>query len=185
MTGIFKLLLRGMATAALVVPLATVSRVSAQPPWSPYGQAPPVQPATPFTQPPAGYAPSQTPYTQPGQLTPYAPVAPNSNATQMVWHWYRRYLHRRPDPDGLRNCVTQLQSGQTPMAVKAGLLGSGEYYQDHGNNPEGFITGLYADVLGRAPSPRGLGYWLNQLNADGGNRQQMALDFLKWVQGVR
>lgn len=194
MIRICKVLVAGMATMALAVPMATVSRASAQPPWSPYGQAqngqtpyrqpPYAQPQTPYAQPPA-YVPPQSPYTQPGQVTPYAPVAPTSNATQMVWHWYRRYLHRRPDPDGLRNCVAQLESGQTPTAVKAGLLGSGEYYQDHGNNPEGFVTGLYTDVLGRAPSPRGLGYWLNQLNADSGNRQQLALDFLKWVQNAR
>jgi hypothetical protein len=101
----------------------------------------------------------------------------------MVWKWYQRYLHRRPDPEGLKNCVNQLQSGETPRGVQAGLLGSDEYYQQHGSNPVDFIAGLYTDVLGQRPSQRRLDYWVNRLNQNGDNRQQMALDFLNWARG--
>jgi hypothetical protein len=158
----------------LAAPLVVGSQSLAQPPWSPYGQ----NPQPPFPQSPV------TPI-NPATPTPVPSAAPTANANRMVSRWYHHYLHRRPDATGLSNCVYQLQTGQTPTAVKGGLLGSDEYFQLHGSTPQGFVQGLYQDVLGKGPSQRGMGYWLNKLNADGGNRQQMAVDFLNWVAQYR
>lgn len=45
-----------------------------------------------------------------------------------------------------------IAAGQPYNAVRATVLGSAEYYGDHGSTVNGFLDGLYADVLGRAPS---------------------------------
>lgn len=108
-----------------------------------------------------------------------APVAAQNEA-RLVSGWYRTYLHRRPDADGLNNCAYQLRSGESPDAVKAGLIGSDEYYQLHGGTPWGFVGGMFDDVLGRAPTRRDTDYWLNRLNQVE-TRQTLALEFLKWV----
>lgn len=110
-----------------------------------------------------------------------APVRAQSEA-RLVTGWYRTYLHRRPDMEGLNNCIYQLRSGETPDGVKAGLLGSGEYYQLHGSRPDGFIAGLFNDTLGRAPTRQDMDYWLNRLDQVG-NRQTLALEFLRWANG--
>jgi hypothetical protein len=161
MSSISKSLLSGVTALLLAPPFA-----AAQPPW----QQTPRQP--PYPQPPSYAPPSYTPAPQAG--------VPR-DAERMVSNWYRRYLHRRPDPSGLQSAMIQFQNGETPTGVQGGLLGSDEYFQNHGSTPEGFITGLYEDVLGRQPSPRAMSYWLDQLGQDNGNRQQMANDFLKWA----
>src|SRR6266511_1526179 len=66
-----------------------------------------------------------------------------------VQNWYIRYLGRPADIAGLSQVSTQLQLGVPKAQVLGGMLGSDEYYLRRGATPEGFVSGLYADVLGR------------------------------------
>ena len=84
---------------------------------------------------------------------------PNS----LVDYWYRTYLGRAPDPGGLANWANELNQGVPPDQVLATILGSDEYYQRGGSTPQGFIGRLYSDVLGRAPTPVELNFWVQRM----------------------
>jgi hypothetical protein len=81
----------------------------------------------------------------------------------LVQTWYRKYLHREPDPDGIATWVNALSSGQTPEAVLATLLGSQEYYDRCGDTPDGFVRIAFQDITGRAPTPSEYAYWTGRM----------------------
>src|ERR1051326_2907826 len=92
----------------------------------------------------------------------FYPRRTNDDAVTLVQSWYARYLHRAVEPLGYQAWVTRLRNGDAPPSVEAGILGSGEYFELHGNDPARFITGLYLDVLGRYPSHTEVGIWLDR-----------------------
>jgi hypothetical protein len=96
---------------------------------------------------------------------------------QLVQSWYERYLGREPDPGGLDLWAQQLQTFG-PTQAQAGILASDEYYIRHGATPVGFAEGLYADVLNRTASPSEVGNWVSRFMVDGGDRAQLAREFL-------
>jgi len=87
--------------------------------------------------------------------------------------FYEAYLGRGPDAGGLSYWVGQLKSGVSDAQVLAGILGSAEFYRDAGSTAPGFVTALYADLLGRAPDPAGLSGWTSLL-ASGSSRSAVA-----------
>jgi hypothetical protein len=97
--------------------------------------------------------------------------------TDLVQSWYHRYLHRDADPCGLTNWVGQLRFGATPEAVQAGILGSEEYFCQHGHSPVGFVAGLYQDVLGRPACAHEVHTWVCRLHRCG-CRLKLAREFL-------
>lgn len=94
----------------------------------------------------------------------------------VVTGYYRDILGRTPDTDGLRHWVRLAQAGMPVGRVAAGFYGSDEYYLRHGGDDVGFITGLYREILGRAPEAAGRQYWLGQL-AGGMSRVEVAYGF--------
>jgi hypothetical protein len=69
---------------------------------------------------------------------------------------YQALLGRAADPQGLG---FWLQNSMNLEQVQAGLLGSDEFLARSGGTPEGFLTAVYRDVLGRAPGAGGLRNW--------------------------
>jgi len=96
---------------------------------------------------------------------------------RLVESWYHRYLHRPPDACGLENWVRHLRCGASPEFVQAAILGSDEYYCAHGRSAEGYVAGLYADVLGRAACREEIHEWVCNLNRCG-CRVKLAQQFL-------
>jgi len=86
---------------------------------------------------------------------------------------YQRYLHRAADPGGLSAFTALLNQGDTDEQVASILLGSGEYFTDHGALPSSFLSALYLDALRRPIDPSGLNYW-EQALANGATRAQVA-----------
>jgi hypothetical protein len=86
-------------------------------------------------------------------MTASAPTFAQDDATAAVVDgWYVRYLGRHGDPYGVTGFVTALRAGtMSPERVEVAILGSPEYFARRGSNEEGFIIGLYRDVLGRTP----------------------------------
>jgi hypothetical protein len=80
----------------------------------------------------------------------------------LVSNWYSTYLGRPPDP-GIQHWVDELNEGAAPDAVLAGILGSDEFYEKVGSTPQGFITALYNDFVGRPPNPGELNFWVSQM----------------------
>lgn len=95
---------------------------------------------------------------------------------RLIQNWYFRYLQRPADPVGMDGWGRQLRCGVPAECVEAQILASDEYYCLHGRTAEGFIVGLYADVLGRAPAPCDVRHWERQLCRNG--RVEMTKQFL-------
>ena len=104
---------------------------------------------------------------------------PAQDDAAVVAMWYQKYLGRDPDASGLQAWVQELRRGGR---VEASILGSDEYYVRHGNVPEGFVTGLYVEVLGRQPSVDEVQGWLVRLGQLGGDRTTLADEFLRAAQ---
>jgi hypothetical protein len=63
-------------------------------------------------------------------------------------------IGRSPTPGELSSDSAELQgAGADPTVLEMNLLSSDEYFMDAGNNPLGFITRLYDDVLRHDPTP--------------------------------
>jgi hypothetical protein len=95
--------------------------------------------------------------------------------TLQVTKLYQTLLHRQPDSAGLASNVQFLQQGGTIREVKIGMLGSAEYFQVRGGNSNtGWLSAVYADLLGRPLDPAGQQSWEQQL-AMGVPRTSVAL----------
>jgi hypothetical protein len=96
---------------------------------------------------------------------------------RQVDQFYAAYLHRKADPAGRAFWVNALQGGRSETDVADAFLTSDEYLRAH-PDLTAYLTGLYADVLGRSPSAAELASW--QRTAQGGmSRATMADAFLE------
>src|SRR5690242_12012544 len=95
-------------------------------------------------------------------LTAFEASAQTQREYDTVRGWYERYLGREPDEGGWASWADQL-ARRPSNDVLADLLASPEYYQRHGNTPEGFVLGLYNEVLGRQPASDEVDNWVRRL----------------------
>jgi hypothetical protein len=72
---------------------------------------------------------------------------------------YATYLHRSADPAGRAAWLAALGAGLSETAAALQFMMSPEYTQAH-PDAISFVTGLYADVLGRTPDEVGLSVWV-------------------------
>ncbi len=100
--------------------------------------------------------------------------------TDQVVALYHHYLDRAPDSQGEQYWVKSLQTGGTFEQVAEGLVSSPEYFQENGSTNQGYVLGLYQDVLGRVPSAAELNGWVTAAEfrhiANGGGHQLPHLD---------
>ena len=97
--------------------------------------------------------------------------------TDQVDAMYLHYLNRAADPGGQTFWVTSLQQGGTFEQVAEGLVSSPEYFSDNGSTNQGYVIGLYQDVLNRTPTQNEVNGWVTLLNA-GATRNAVATFFL-------
>src|SRR5262249_50340551 len=71
---------------------------------------------------------------------------------------YATYLHRAADAAGRGFWINALLGGMSAEQLAEVILGSAEYQQAHAG-ADGFLKGVYADVLGRVPDQAGLDFW--------------------------
>jgi Domain of unknown function (DUF4214) len=116
-------------------------------------------------------------------LTPAAAQAQvYGDSNSLVDYWYRTYLGRAPDPQGLATWANQLNQGVPVNQVLATILASDEYYQRAGGTPQGFIARLYNDFLNRAPAGADLDFWVRQMYTE--DRSVLVLQLLEQNPGV-
>jgi hypothetical protein len=77
----------------------------------------------------------------------------------LVESWYLRYLGRPADPVGMHDQIHALRDGVPPSAIEASILAGSEYYLRNGGTPQGYVIGLYRDVLNATPGPVDLNTW--------------------------
>ncbi len=90
---------------------------------------------------------------------------------------YSHYLNRNPDQPGLQYWIGFVEAGGALEEVATGLTESQEYFVLQGGTNQGFVAGLYHDVLNRAASDAESAGWVAALNA-GISRQAVAVAFL-------
>jgi hypothetical protein len=119
---------------------------------------------------------------------------PRQQIAQIIWQspehravevnqFYEELLGRPADPAGKSFFVNALLSGATEFDVMQAILNSAEYQASHVSNVS-FLTGLYAQILGRSPDVAGEMAWL-QLLENGLSRQQVVADFLTSTEAVQ
>ena len=101
--------------------------------------------------------------------------------TVLVDGLYLDILHRDADAAGRQVGVAELINGGTDEQVAAGLLGSDEYFVDSGSTNTAFVEALYAQLLGRNPTPAELAS-VGQALGLGGSRQGVATELLASVE---
>src|SRR5439155_7234143 len=84
---------------------------------------------------------------------------------------------RQPSPTELSMFAGELASGFTDEQVQSQLIGSLEYFTNHGGNNTGWVSGAYLDVLNRLPSPTEQANTLAQVTS-GVSLQSIALGLL-------
>ncbi|HQU45931.1 MAG TPA: DUF4214 domain-containing protein [Pirellulales bacterium] len=116
-----------------------------------------------------------------GTLTPVSVVLEIEGSaeyiTDQVDAMYSRYLDRPADTQDQQYWVGFVQAGGTFEQVAEALVASQEYYVLRGGTDQGFITGLYADVLNRSASTADLAFWETALDS-GASRASVAIAFL-------
>jgi hypothetical protein len=97
---------------------------------------------------------------------------------------FQRFLHRSADPAGLSGSLAALRAGATLEAVRAGVVGSAEYFNTRGGGTEaGFLAALYQDGLGRQIDPTGLAGMSARLSA-GASRAAVADSLFHSAEGL-
>lgn len=101
------------------------------------------------------------------------------NTADYVKNLYSKYLNRQPTSNELTQWVWSFQKGLSLHEAQVTFLSSDEYFRRYARDSSAFISGLFTDVLGRAPSPRESLQWLHSLNVSGDDRTKIIRDFLK------
>ncbi len=90
---------------------------------------------------------------------------------------YNRYLGRNPDSGGDQFWTSFLEAGGTFEEMAAQFTASSEYFAFRGGTNEGFVAGLYEQVLQRGVSPSEIPPWVTLLD-NGVSRLDVAGAFL-------
>ncbi len=104
------------------------------------------------------------------------------NSSDHVRNLYRKYLDREPTSNELTQWVWSFQKGLSLSDAQATFLSSDDYYSRRGRNPNSFVSGLYAEILNRAPSANEASQWVRSLNANRGDRAKLVREFLQAAQ---
>ena len=118
---------------------------------------------------------------QPGlPVQPVLPVDPigaiDRERQRLVNEWFNAYLGRQPQAQEAARLVLQLRNGTSAEVIQANILASPEYYRLNGNTPQGFIAGLFRDVLNRPATNAEVAANLARVNGNG--RAAFALELL-------
>ncbi len=91
---------------------------------------------------------------------------------------YMSYFNRAPDHGGLQGWVTYMRNGWSLASVAEAFARSSEFLARYGAlTNASFVDLVYRNVLGRAPDPNGLDYWLGGLTSGRLNRGSVMLGF--------
>jgi hypothetical protein len=75
-----------------------------------------------------------------------------------------------------------MQAGANAETIRAGILGSNEYFADTGGTNAGFVTALYHTFLNRDPDSTGFAAWMSMLNSTPTSRLQAASGFANSIE---
>ena len=100
--------------------------------------------------------------------------------TRIADEWFQLYLGRKPSDKEQAQTLQKMRVGTNPIAIQATMLASDEYYKNHGNSTQGFIQGMFNDLIGRKATPAEVAMLQAQINGFG--RYRFAVEFLTKTQ---
>lgn len=118
----------------------------------------------------------QTPVAQPIYAQPAVQPQRSAEAEQ-VRMWYRDYLGREPGPE-LTAWVELLRGGMSPVDLQATILGSDEFFNAKGRDPQTFVLETLQAVTWQQPTTQDLQRWTNRLNQLRGDRFALVREIL-------
>lgn len=155
-----------MRRIAMVAVLFLVTTLSLFNPAQTFGQVVPA-----FNQVPTFGAGSQPIYAQPA-------VQPQRSAeAEQVRMWYRDYLGREPGPE-LTAWVELLRGGMSPVDLQATILGSDEFFNSKGRDPQTFVLETLQAVTWQAPTNADIRRWTDRLTQLRGDRFALVREIL-------
>lgn len=83
--------------------------------------------------------------------------------TLLITTFYGKYLGRSASAADIGAWLPALQAGLTDEAFLAALVGSDEYFANHGSTDASWLDAVYNDLLNRPPDPSGQALYLGQL----------------------
>ncbi len=116
-------------------------------------------------------------------LVPHSLAAQTYSSADQVRNLYRKYLNREPTQTELTQWVWSFQKGMALSEAQATFLASDAYFNRYARSGSSFISGMFTDVLGRAPTSVESLQWLHRLNSSQGDRAKLVREFLLAVQG--
>jgi hypothetical protein len=96
--------------------------------------------------------------------------------TSLIGSFYAQYLHRAPSAAEVSFFLPMFAASFTDEQVASQIIGSPEYFVLAGGTNSAFVTRLFNDVLGRAPSPIDLSFYVGLLGSS--SRSSVALSIL-------
>ena len=118
----------------------------------------------------------QTPVAQPIYAQPAVQPQRSAEAEQ-VRMWYRDYLGREPGPE-LTAWVELLRGGMSPVDLQATILGSDEFFNAKGRDPQTFVLETLQAVTWQQPTTQDLRRWTDRLNQLRGDRFALVREIL-------
>jgi hypothetical protein len=110
-------------------------------------------------------------YAQPAVQPQRSPEA------EQVRMWYRDYLGREPGPE-LSAWVELLRGGMSPLDLQATILGSDEFFNQKGRDPQTFVLETLQAVTWQAPSNSEIQRWTDRLTQLRGDRLALVREIL-------
>ncbi len=95
---------------------------------------------------------------------------------RIIKEWYQQYLGRKPNETEHAQMMQKVRVGANAIALQATIIGGDEYYKKHGSSTQGFIQGVFGDILGRKATPAEVALLQAQINGFG--RYKFAVEFL-------
>ncbi|SHN20443.1 REJ domain-containing protein [Duganella sacchari] len=98
--------------------------------------------------------------------------------SSQIYRLYQAAFNRKPDLAGLGHWLAILDSGTSLVTIAESFVGSAEFQQLYGVNPDNtlFLTKLYNNALHRDPDAAGLASWLRAMQL-GLTRAQVLVGF--------
>lgn len=119
---------------------------------------------------------NQSPVAQPIYAQP-AVQPQRSTEAEQVRMWYRDYLGREPGPE-LTAWVELLRGGMSPLDLQATILGSDEFFNAKGRDPQTFVLETLQAVTWQQPTTNDLRRWTDRLTQLRGDRFALVREIL-------
>ena len=118
---------------------------------------------------------------------PLIPTAASDSEISAIGRLYTAAFGRKPDANGLQFWVDVISDPVVSYKdVSKSFVDSSEFsiIAAPDSSSEFFATALYQNVLGRAPDPSGLVYWINQLDSGLQDRADVLIEFANSSENV-